>query len=481
MNGDQKQDQDQAPARPGAGGVSWARSADYPNGSTSRLRGDVLAALGVLKVATADQLQRITRPGLKSNKSIRAALLDLGLHALVTSDGRTAGRDKLWRLTLAGLDAAAEVLPGRGDLGGTARGAGRTGAPHSMMVNETVAAALTGGTAPGAAPGTGTITDWSTETVHDIGPRLRAITDAVLRAPQEGVPVLLVEVDRGTMTPAAVAAKFERYDRYFRREAKQGGESVPHWQLLYGRPPRGPHREDAYAPHPPVALVFGGNLGPVALTNRIAAVEELSTQYWRPTRYRGGSAWTDNPDPYFSNYGNKIPIIATTLDRLREHGLTGPCWHRFGHPGFTTLHQALADPDGYEAYQERERQCHQARRDAENAAQEAEQEAHRCPTCHRRPDQYDDLDDPSDGTTDCGPCQQTALKAAGDAERAHNQRDAEARERCATCTTGLIENSLLDHDPDTIECWTCHQNRTFRGDPPLRRPEPKKKRWFNAG
>ncbi|WP_157852576.1 hypothetical protein [Kitasatospora sp. NRRL B-11411] len=45
-----------------AGQKAWARSADYPNGSTSKLRGDVLAALGVLKVATADQLQRIVRP-----------------------------------------------------------------------------------------------------------------------------------------------------------------------------------------------------------------------------------------------------------------------------------------------------------------------------------------------------------------------------------------------------------------------------------
>ncbi|MCC9311077.1 hypothetical protein LN042_29105 [Kitasatospora sp. RB6PN24] len=65
-----------------------------PNGSTNALRSDVLGALGVLKVATADQRQRLLRPGAASNTVIRQALGDLALHGLVASDGNTKVRHK---------------------------------------------------------------------------------------------------------------------------------------------------------------------------------------------------------------------------------------------------------------------------------------------------------------------------------------------------------------------------------------------------
>ncbi|MDH6145272.1 hypothetical protein P3T35_007327 [Kitasatospora sp. GP30] len=42
--------------------TAYARGAANPNGSTTALRADVLTALGLLKVATADQLQRLLRP-----------------------------------------------------------------------------------------------------------------------------------------------------------------------------------------------------------------------------------------------------------------------------------------------------------------------------------------------------------------------------------------------------------------------------------
>ncbi|MGW3044666.1 hypothetical protein ACWC9T_32545 [Kitasatospora sp. NPDC001159] len=36
-----------------------------------------------------------------------------------------------------------------------------------MAVNETIAAFVLGGTAPGAAGGVGAVTDWATECLHD--------------------------------------------------------------------------------------------------------------------------------------------------------------------------------------------------------------------------------------------------------------------------------------------------------------------------
>lgn len=78
--------------------TAYARGAANPNGSTTALRADVLGALGVLKVATAGQLQRLLRPRATSNKAVRQALGDLALHGLVASDGNTKDRHKAWRL-----------------------------------------------------------------------------------------------------------------------------------------------------------------------------------------------------------------------------------------------------------------------------------------------------------------------------------------------------------------------------------------------
>ncbi len=79
---DHDQDDGQ-PSRPGH--TAYRRGADNPDGSTTALRADVLTALGVLKVATADQLQRLLRPGAASNKAIRQALGDLAPHGLIAS------------------------------------------------------------------------------------------------------------------------------------------------------------------------------------------------------------------------------------------------------------------------------------------------------------------------------------------------------------------------------------------------------------
>ncbi|MEU9048679.1 hypothetical protein AB0D63_44960, partial [Kitasatospora sp. NPDC048343] len=71
------------------------------------------------------------------------------LHGLVASDGNPKDRHKTWRLEgAAGLDAAGHVLGlTRPEMGSTAKGAGASGAPHAMAVNETVVALVRGGTA----------------------------------------------------------------------------------------------------------------------------------------------------------------------------------------------------------------------------------------------------------------------------------------------------------------------------------------------
>ncbi|MEV0126627.1 hypothetical protein AB0I16_34645 [Streptomyces sp. NPDC050703] len=131
---------------------------ENPAGSSNNLRGDVLRVLGVLKVATVEQIQQISAPHMsyrhtdKEKPSERkqartashlGALSDLRKHGLAENGGKLSGGDTLRNLTPMGLKAAAREL-GRpvGEMGDPARGAGRTGASHPMTVNEAVLALL---------------------------------------------------------------------------------------------------------------------------------------------------------------------------------------------------------------------------------------------------------------------------------------------------------------------------------------------------
>ncbi|MCE0446838.1 hypothetical protein LT493_26320 [Streptomyces tricolor] len=95
---------------------------ENPAGSSNNLRGDVLRVLGVLKVATVEQIQQIAAPHLsyrhtdKPTPSKRrqartashtGALSDLRKHGLVENGGQLPGGDRLRNLTPMGLKAAA--------------------------------------------------------------------------------------------------------------------------------------------------------------------------------------------------------------------------------------------------------------------------------------------------------------------------------------------------------------------------------------
>ncbi len=302
-------------------------------------------------------------------------------HGLTRSEGSTATGRKLWGLTPLGLAAAAEVLPTGTVLGGIARSAGRSGAPHAMAVNETFIALIRprpdgDSQEHGAGPaGIGSITTATTEASHHLpsAGRNRATVraDGVLRAPEAGLPVLLIEVDRGTETAAAVAGKFESYLRFFRLTAKdRTGKEQPVWRTLY--PPTG--REG----YPPIAIVYTGRPGPVAIRNRMAAVEELTRQHWQghthgPFQEDGVrlDGWTD--------YADAIPILAVALADLQAQGPHAAVWLRHGHhtghdlveDRLETLADALDNPHNLTAYQVRYRAHDQARQER-YAREEAE-------------------------------------------------------------------------------------------------------------
>ncbi|MFF1300727.1 hypothetical protein [Streptomyces sp. NPDC058296] len=64
--------------------------AEWPYNSTARARGLVLLALGVVKVATAEQLRQLVLPGTADLQTARNACKDLRYAGLAESVGRTS-------------------------------------------------------------------------------------------------------------------------------------------------------------------------------------------------------------------------------------------------------------------------------------------------------------------------------------------------------------------------------------------------------
>ncbi|MGA5823927.1 replication-relaxation family protein [Kitasatospora sp. NPDC094028] len=441
------------------------RGAANPNGSTTALRSDVLGALGVLKVATADQLQRLLRPTVTSNKAVRQALRDLALHGLVASDGNTRDRHKTWRLEgAAGLDAAAAVLGMvRSEMGGTARGAGRSGAQHAMAVNETVLAFVLGGTAPGAAGGVGTVTDWATEVEFVLpGGRRKVRPDGVWQVPEIGVPVLMVEVDRSTMAPQRVAAKFTAYRELFRTKVRDNDPALADREpadrtVLWWR--RAWPGTDAQAGYPLVALVVTG-AGPVALANRQQAVADLSAETW-------GGRWRrevrDCNDDGWRVYDDAVPVGSRSR---------WSCWPSAGRSGRHCLVEALENPNDRAAYDLRQA----AREDEEDQAHQELMDSLVCVDCGDVPEEESTWEYGPGGQAEwtrrpggrCRPCHQDReerLEREAE-EQLEAARTANAALRpCWTCrgSIGGKECSVLELDekagPDRLECPQCVQAR----------------------
>ncbi|MFL4910883.1 replication-relaxation family protein [Streptomyces sp. MMS24-I2-30] len=402
-----------------------------------------------MKIATPDQIRRLMCPGTKDAATVRGGLKDLEAERLTISPGsavhvREDGvrvTEKLWTLTPAGLEAAAVVLdrPAR-EMGGTAKAAAASGAKHARAVTETLAAFLQTPPEPtqpvvrkhqpasspatatptvggAAAPtGLGPLAAWSTEAVLPVGGTflspargsLRA--DLVFASPGAVAPLLFVEVDNGTEGPPVVADKVARYARFFARRADLNGRQLPLWRTVWPASPR--------EGHPPVALVFTKNVGPAAIQARMSEVGRLAREHWRGTwegDYRSEGEQSDG----YRDYDGKVPLLATTLRLLTQHGPHGPVWWRYGHTAWQPLDDAIDNPDDHRAHSARE----DARRAAEEADRERQQRAYEeerrqleaakwvCPTCRSRV--Y-----PDDGLTpggECRPCLNHRQRAAAEA------------------------------------------------------------------
>ncbi|MET9880210.1 replication-relaxation family protein [Actinacidiphila glaucinigra] len=374
--------------------------------------------LGVLKVATTDQIQRIAAPHQSfrhttkktpsEQKTARTAahagaLSDLRKHGLAENGGTTKGAETLRNLTLKGLEAAAhELRRPLAEMGGPARGAGSSGAAHALSVNETVIAllrpkpdltrlmseppeALAAARAVADAPaGIGSLASYATEVplpatgTWNAPGRGGAQADIVLAARQDGVRLLFIEVDNCHESAEELADKLEKYARFFRRTVKD--------------------------------------------------TDGKERAMWR-TRWPALDA------------DGKIPIVAVTLEELQEHGPAGRVFLRFGRTDMQTLTDAIGNPRR-EAADAREREADKARQAAYEAEQQrkaeqkaAEREAKRpaCAECGARfpDDRWEaarDYPDPSTHwhPTLCEDCESHARAAALQAEQAERERREQA-------------------------------------------------------
>ncbi|WP_422132181.1 replication-relaxation family protein [Streptomyces misionensis] len=446
---------------------------EHPAGSSNGHRGDVLRVLGVLKVATADQIQRIAAPHLtyrhtdketpSKQKQARTAshtgaLSDLRKHGLSENGGATSGSETLRNLTAKGLEAASWEL-GRPlwEMGGTARGAGSSGASHPMAVNETVIAllrpkpnlarlknepaeALAAARAVAESPGgLGTIASYATEVplpptgTWTAPGKGGAIPDIALTAPGSGVPLLFVEVDNCHEGAPELAGKVDKYNRFFERKVKDtDGREKPMWRT------RWPVRWDSDDPHPPLLFVFNpiGDRNPDRTIPRLA---ELTYPYWRGFPASDGG---------YHTYERQIPIVATTLDLLREHGPAGRIFWRFGRgtwsrESYQPLLDAIGNPRQVAAEAEREarweaqQQAYKAEQRRRAAQEAAEREARRpdCAACGAKftderwkavePDHWDAPRDTHPQL--CDACKEQAIETQRQAEQDERERqEAEA-------------------------------------------------------
>ncbi len=385
----------------------------------------VLAALGVVKVATAEQIRQLTCPGTADAQTVRNAAKDLVAEGLVVSLGSATRinakgnrvSEKLWNLTTAGLAAASVVLDREvKEMGGTAKASVPSGAPHARKVTDTITAFLqpaweptrpvvrknqpprpvpaqTTVAEPTRPAGLGTLAGWETEVVLPVSGTLTAPSkgspraDAVLTAPEAGVPVLFVEVDNGTEPREIVAGKIHKYRRFFRRTVKDtDGRDIPMWQTLYSDHSRDHNR----AGYPPVAFVFTAQVGPEAMMNRMKAVRDLSLDSWKG-QWNSVSLYGAGDKDGYRDYDDTVPVIVTTLARLQQHGPHGPIWWRYGHSDWQTLEAALDNPDDHRAFHARqeerraERRAQQEReqREWEETGRRQKAAAWACPTCGR--------------------------------------------------------------------------------------------------
>ncbi|MEU8138202.1 replication-relaxation family protein [Streptodolium elevatio] len=390
-------------------------------------RSDCLLALAVFQRATGEQLWRMLRPHHRHDRITRDTLGELRRRGMVRVESRLASGHQLWVLTARGHAEAKTMLPPHVRMSALrpappagavrARGAGGFDA-HAAAVTST-AAHLIGS-------GFGTVLSCQTEVAHKLPYGYTQYADLVVRAPDAGVPVLLVEVDRGTEPVDELVAKLRRYREWFELLAPkadaQKAEYAQHGDVhpfrLWSRVYPGTGREG----YPPLAFVFAGTT-PAQRTSRIQRLKEGAWPYC------AGRYYTRAGDDEITavNYHQAVPVVVTELEQLDAHGAGAAVWKRLGRSGWQTLTDALDNPNGDRLYEAERAEVHRRAQEHAAAAREA-----RRPVCTRcgarftdaRWEQVEAAPRGSRKNELCGPCLE-AKRIRDDGKDRMREHDAE--------------------------------------------------------
>ncbi|MFJ3762549.1 hypothetical protein [Streptomyces sp. NPDC090080] len=327
----------------------------------------------------------MTRPDNQHDKLTRDNLLDLEDHHLVRIETVRDDQRQVWVLTKRGHGEAKQLLEPKGIRVSALREEKYDPVTGKLLGTsyDDHAAAVTSTAAELHRAGIGHRLGFQTEIGHRLGNGYVQRADLVVRAPEAGVPVLLMEIDRRTEDAHELVAKLRRYWEWGRllprdaakrtvdlvRSRPDSIEHVDHNKRLWRRfyPPTG--REGLV----PLAFVFADTTT-AKVDNAVAVLGEAGRRYWAPRRYDSlyEKAITAR------DYRQAVPVVATTLEQLQEHGADAAVWRRLGRDGEQTLTAALDNPDGHALYRAQE-----ARADTEDKERRAAQREAERPVCTR--------------------------------------------------------------------------------------------------
>ncbi|MFE1199949.1 hypothetical protein ACFW6E_45930 [Streptomyces olivaceoviridis] len=300
---------------------------------------------------------KLTRPDNRHDKLTRDNLLDLQDHHLVRIELVREDQRQVWVLTKRGHGEAKKLLEPKG-----IRVSSLREEKYDLVTGELLgasyddhSAAVTSTAAELHRVGIGHRFGFATEVPHRLGNGYGQRADLVVRAPEAGVPVLLLEIDRRTEDAHDLVAKLRRYWEWGRllepdahrltvdlvRSRPDAIEDVGHDKRLWRRvyPPTG--REGLV----PLAFVFADTTA-AKVDNTVKVIEEAGRRYWAPRRY----------ETYYQeaitakDYSQAVPVVVTTLEQLQEHGADAAVWRRLGRKGEQSLTDALDNPDGDALY-----------------------------------------------------------------------------------------------------------------------------------
>ncbi|WP_229925187.1 replication-relaxation family protein [Streptomyces sulfonofaciens] len=388
-----------------------------------------MRALGIFQRATADQLWRMLRPADRHDRITRDTLNALKETGLVRVETRLESGHQLWVLTEKGHKEARLLLPKTVRISALRKlRLDAKGRPVKDDGYDEHAAAVTSTAAVLTGAGYGTPLSWQTEIAHKLPYGYTQSADLTMRAPDAGVPAMLLEVDRVNEPVDDLVDKLRRYNDWFEllapradatKEKAARGAAVHDfrlWSRIY--PVTG---REGYVP---VAFVFTGKTA-AQRESRMRRLEQAARGYFAGTRHRGeGFTAVD--------YHQAVPVVVTELERITADpaGAAGKAWRRLGRDEWQTLTEALNNPDGERLYRVELREAR--RRQAEREA--AHREAQR-PVCTRCGNKFTDdrwretkgSSWPGEWDRLCGPC----AKEAADRAEAERVARREAEESAA--------------------------------------------------